>query len=454
VLDVGKSNVRLYAIDEDAWVMCAFERPNRVVAGAPYPHFAVDELFEWLLEGLKKLAREFEIRLIVPVTHGACAALVDDHGLALPIMDYEFDGLREFDPEYEPQARDFARSGSPALPAGLNLGRQLFWQQRKFPREFERATIIPCPQYFAWRLSGVRAWEATSLGCHTDLWEASRNRFSPLAQTLGWAVQFGSRADPWTVLGEVTPEIRAKTGITNSCAVLAGIHDSNASYLAHRATRTQPFCVVSTGTWIVIMAHGAPLEALDESRDMLANVDAFGSPLPTARFMGGREYAAICGDHSVSAMPSVKDLHAVVAAGSIAVPSFSRQGGPFRAHQGRIEGRIPDSPRERAALAAFYCALMTTLSMDTLQARGDVIVEGRLASNEAFIAALAALRAPDPVFRSLDESGTAKGAAILAALARGAQPTPARLLRCEPGAVEEVQHARDLWRRHLPETHY
>jgi sugar (pentulose or hexulose) kinase len=99
VLDVGKSNVRLYAIDEDAWVMCAFERPNRVVAGAPYPHFAVDELFEWLLEGLKKLAREFEIRLIVPVTHGACAALVDDHGLALPIMDYEFDGLREFDPE-------------------------------------------------------------------------------------------------------------------------------------------------------------------------------------------------------------------------------------------------------------------------------------------------------------------------------------------------------------------
>jgi len=200
--------------------------------------------------------------------------------------------------------------------------------------------------------------------------------------------------------------------------------------------------------------RGIDRSAVRRELHQIFDVDAFGSPLPTARFMGGREYAAICGDHSVSAMPSVKDLHAVVAAGPIAVPSFSRQGGPFWTHQGRIEGRIPDSPRERAALAAFYCALMTDLSIDTLQARGDVIVEGRLASNEAFIAALAALRAPDPVFRSLDESGTAKGAAILAALARGAQPTPARLLRCELGAVEEVQHARDLWHRHLPETHY
>src|SRR5260370_35255876 len=97
---------------------------------------------------------------------------------------------------------------------------------------------------------------------------------------------------------------------------------------------------------------------------------------------------------------------------------------------------------------------MAELSSDTLQACGDVIVEGRLASNEAFIAALATLRAPEAVFRSLDETGTLRGAAILATLARGERPAPARLLRCEPGALKEVQIARALWRRHPPYTHY
>ena len=67
-----------------------------------------------------------------------------------------------------------------------------------------------------------------------------------------------------------------------------GIHDSNASYLCYRVGRPagQPFAVVSSGTWTVIMAHGSDLARLRENRDMLANVDAFGVPVATARFTG------------------------------------------------------------------------------------------------------------------------------------------------------------------------
>ena len=222
----------------------------------------------------------------MPVTHGACAALVDRDGLVLPIMDYEFRGVCDIDADYDAIARDFARTASPKLPAGLNLGRQLFWQQRQYPREFSRATILPYPQYWASRLCGVRAWEPTSLGCHTDLWEPQRGDFSSFAKTMGWDARFGRRVSAWTPLGSLLPEVAERTGLSNECQILAGIHDSNASYLAHRATREDPFCVVSTGTWIVMMAHGSPLGVLREERDTLANVDAFSNPVRDRAFHG------------------------------------------------------------------------------------------------------------------------------------------------------------------------
>jgi L-fuculokinase len=445
VFDVGKSNVRLSAVNDVGVALLILDLQNRVDSLPPYPHFDADATFAWLIDGLAKLTRDFEVTSVVPVTHGACAALVDDDGLALPIMDYEFRGVSDVDSEYDAIARDFARTASPKLPAGLNLGRQLFWQQRQFPREFGRATILLYPQYWAARLCGVRAWEPTSLGCHTDLWEPQRGGFSSFAKTMGWDARFGRRVTAWTPLGPPLPEVAERTGLSSECKVLAGIHDSNASYLAHRATREDPFCVVSTGTWIVMMAHGSPLELLREELDTLANVDAFGNAVPTARFMGGREYAAICGPDAVLIDPSVADLEAVLESRALPIPSLSDQGGPFRSQVGRIVGNAPETPRHRAALAAMYCALMTDHCLTMIEARGDVILEGRLASNDAFAAALAALREPQPVFRSPDETGTLRGALSLSLLSRGKNPEPGPLDLCMPGPVAKLKATRNRW---------
>lgn len=444
--------MRLSAVDDSGVAMAILERQNRVDSSPPYPHFDADELYAWLIDGLARLARDFDVRSVVPVTHGACAALVDDGGLVIPIMDYEFHGLSDVDSEYDAIARDFAHTASPKLPAGLNLGRQLFWQQRHFPREFNRATIIPYPQYWAARLCGVRAWEPTSLGCHTDLWEPRRGDFSSFAKTMRWNARFGRRASAWTPLGGPLPEVAAATGLSNECKILAGIHDSNASYLAHRATREQPFCVVSMGTWIVAMAHGSPLEVLREELDMLANVDAFGNAVATARFMGGREYAAICDVEAGLTQPSVGDLEYVLDSGALAIPSFADQGGPFRAQAGRIVGVAPDAPHHRAALAALYCALMTDYCITMLEGRGDIILEGRLASNEAFASALAALREPQLVFRSADETGTLRGAVALSLLACGKNLEPAKLDLCPAGSIGRIKSARLRWQNLLPTT--
>ena len=90
---------------------------------------------------------------------------------------------------------------------------------------------------------------------------------------------------------------------------------------------------------------------LDPEADMLANVDVRGKPVPTARFMGGREYAVLAGDAPTEADEA--DVDAIIASGALALPAFSDQGGPFASRKGVIEGPAPTTPKARAALATF-----------------------------------------------------------------------------------------------------
>jgi sugar (pentulose or hexulose) kinase len=447
VLDIGKTNIRLCAIGGDGRPLEALERPNTVRPGPPYPHFDVDELFEWILEGLRSLASAFEVRAVVPVTHGAAAALLAGKDLALPVLDYEHGGPDEISESYDREARDFTHTLSPGLPAGLNLGRQLAWLERRHPEDFARVThALPYPQYWAWRLTGVTVSEVTSLGCHTDLWEPGAGRFSGLARGRGWDRLFPPLVPAWKPLGPPLELIRHRTGLGSSCRVLAGIHDSNASFLTHRAFRNHAFTVVSTGTWIVCMARGGRLETLREERDTLANVDAFGDPVPCARFMGGREYAALAGADGLDADPSPEDAAAVVEAGSMALPAFTAQGGPFRRLDGRVIGPPPSNGAGRAALAAVYCALVTDYCLDLLGAEGDLVIEGRFARNRAYLAGLAGMRRQQAVWISTDDTGTVAGAALLSGLPEHLPTERPSLDRVAQLAFPGLAAYRDRWR--------
>ncbi len=59
--------------------------------------------------------------------------------LALPVLDYEFDGPDRLCRRPMTRcARPFAETGTPRLPVGLNLGAQLFWQAKRVFRQSSR----------------------------------------------------------------------------------------------------------------------------------------------------------------------------------------------------------------------------------------------------------------------------------------------------------------------------
>ncbi|MET1414336.1 FGGY family carbohydrate kinase [Roseibium sp. HPY-6] len=290
VIDIGKTNLKVAVVD----LACETEigvvtRPNRVLPGPPYPYFDLAGHWDFVCDALRALNEEHGIEALSVTTHGASVVLLNRDGdLAAPMLDYEFDGPDTLAAEYDLIRPDFDETGSPRLSMGLNLGAQLHWQLKSDPDLLDRiATVLTYPQYWTYRLTGVLANEVTSLGCHTDLWSPAGNRYSSLVTNLGLTEKMAPVKKAGDQVGKLLPQVAECTGLAENTPAICGIHDSNASLYPHLLRRNPPFSVVSTGTWVIALAVGGDDVVPDPQRDTLINVNAFGDPVPSARFMGG-----------------------------------------------------------------------------------------------------------------------------------------------------------------------
>lgn len=443
LIDIGKTNARLSVVDPQSGAeIRGSRRANAVIQGSVSRELDVEAIDRWLLEALRDAPHRERIRVIVPVAHGAAAVLLGRDNRLLAAPDYEDLCFEQVNAAYRAQRDAYQDTYSPDLPLGLNLGRQLFFLQETQPAPFSQAAhVLLYPQYWAWRLSGVMASEVTSLGCHSDLWLPREQTFSRLAETRGWRDLFPARKLASDLLGPISADVAAGTGLDAQCQVACGIHDSNASYLKFLIARDreQPFTVVSSGTWTVVMANRADLSRLREDKDMLANVDAFGSPVATARFMGGREYEAIAG---TEARPNLPALLNVIERRAMALPAFAN-GGPFAGRAGRLIDTENLSGSERASLATLYVALMSELLIEMLGADGDVLIDGPLATNPLFGSLLAACLPGRSVWLSPGDGGNTRAACYLA----GFPDAPAEpMTAAAPLVLKSLPAYRDAWR--------
>lgn len=415
VIDIGKTHAKLIVVDgESGQELASRKIANRIVSGPPYPHYDTDALWRFILGGLAGLHKAPGYQAISITTHGASAALLNASGdLALPVLDYEFAFPDKIVQAYETIRPDFAETFSPRLTGGLNLGAQLHYQRTCFPEEFAPvATILTYPQYWAHRLTGIAANEATSLGCHTDLWRPFERSYSSLVARLGIADLMAPIRSAFDVLGETTPAVTEQLGLPAPVPVYCGIHDSNASLLPHLVGFGIPCTVVSTGTWVVCFAAGGQAVDLDEKRDTLVNVDAFGKPVPSARYMGGREWELVNKTLGpVTPESEWASVNDVIAQGQMLLPSVVSGTGPFPGTTGGWRNE-PQTDEGRRAAASLYQALMTMTCLDLIGSRGPIVVEGPFAANRVFRAALATLSARK-VYASASHTGTSLGASFL-----------------------------------------
>jgi len=442
VLDIGKTNAKVVVLDSATGAEIAVRKqPNTVIRDGLYPHYDIETLWNFALASLKAFAREPGFDAISITTHGAAAALLDANGkLAMPVIDYEHEYPQDIRDAYDALRPPFAETFSPRLSMGLNVGAQLHYQKTAFPDAFAKvANILTYAQYWSARLTDVAANEATSLGCHTDLWNPKTGAYSSLVDTLAIRDRMAPIRSAFDALGPVLPEIVDEIGL--SVPVYCGIHDSNASLLPHLVGREAPFAVVSTGTWVINFGVGGDLDHLDAKRDALANVDAYGRAVPSSRFMGGREFEILSAEigevSDAAARAAVAD---VIAKGIMLLPNVATGSGPFPGKVSRWVGVEGTSREERYAAVCLYLALMTQACLGLIGAKGPVIVEGPFALNETYLFLLSALTGRDTIALP-GSTGTSQGAALLA----GIRPVSGAERHFAPSAIPGLSDYREHW---------
>jgi hypothetical protein len=455
VVDLGKTLSKVSLWSRDGRMLDRQVRPNEIRIEEGIRRLDVDGIGGWLVEQLARHKDE-PVEAIIPVGHGAAVAALAGDRLAFPPLDYEQAIPENVVAAYRDERDPFSVSGSPALPDGLNIGTQLFWLDRLHPEAMAEATLLPWAQYWAWFLSGNAVSEVTSLGCHSDLWAPVQGTFSPLAERLGWAEKFAPVIGAGETAGTLRQELAEKTGLSPHVRILAGIHDSNAALMAARGfpeiAQTEA-TVLSTGTWFIAMrlpAEKVDTSGLPEARDCLVNVDAYGCPVPSARFMGGREIESIVkiDTRRVDIKPDqpalVAAVEGLVEEGAMILPNLCAGFGPFPGSVFEWVKKPEDWYAQRAA-ACLYAALVADTALDLIGSSGRLLVEGRFAEAVVFVRALASLRPGTEVYTANAHNDVSFGALRL--IDPGLKPEGS-LVRVKPLDVD-LDGYREAWRERV-----
>ncbi len=449
VLDIGKTNLKVLVATADGRPVESLQRPNDLALRDPYLAIDIIAVEEWFLGALAELGRRHPVRAIVATAHGCGAILCDEDGPVLPMMDYECPTPPEIDAGYAAQGPDYREVLCSTGPGASRLTKQLLWQKTAWPERFARGTrYMTTAQYLAWRLGGLPASEISQMAAQGHLWDPVAGQPSGFVRRNGWDRLFPPFAKAGEVLGQLRPDLAARTGLARDTAILCGVHDSNANLFRYKAAGFVDRAILSTGTWMIAFVRGRPLSTLVEGRAMVSNIDVDGEPVASTLTMTGREHAIIAGEGPATDAEALAAVPGLLARGTMALPSFVADDGPFlgAGGRGRIEGPPPVNAAERRGLAALYAAFTAHLCLEALGTSAPVVVDGGFATNLAFGRLLADLRPQGQLEMSRTKDGTALGAALLwARFERRAPVTTVELNTVPAAGIAGLAEAFRTW---------
>ena len=184
------------------------------------------------------------------------------------------------------------------------------------------------------------------------------------------------------------------------------------------------------------MSIGGKQPELDPADDTLINVNAFGDPVMSARFMGGREYETVVGEFTVE--PSDSDIEEVLKDDIMLLPAVVPDAGPFMGMQSCWKSLEPNlGSGQRAAAVGFYLSLVTARCLELIGHEGPIIIEGPFARNRCFLMMLSVAAACE--VKAMDSAtGTSAGAALLASFDENAKQSPNEQIYIVPSQFSDL----------------
>jgi sugar (pentulose or hexulose) kinase len=290
VFDIGKTNKKLLLFDEQYHIV--YEESTRLLETTDddgFPCEDINALTGWVREKFESLTHDprFDIKAVNFSGYGASLVYLDEEGkLMLPLYNYlkPFpEGLTEkLYSDYGGQALVCRQTASPAL-GSLNSGLQLYRIKYEQPDIFNKIKYaIHLPQYFSFILSGSLHAELTSIGCHTHLWDFENSRYHHWVIDEGLDQKFPAIGNADDVAGKYKGNI--KVGV--------GLHDSSSALIPYIRSFSEPFVLLSTGTWCISLNpfNHDPLTDDELQHDCLCFLSFLGRQVKASRLFAGYEH--------------------------------------------------------------------------------------------------------------------------------------------------------------------
>jgi sugar (pentulose or hexulose) kinase len=292
IFDVGKTNKKLFLFDENYRIV--FEKSARFTETTDedgFPCENIESLRLSVFDSLNEVFRtkQFQVKAVNFSAYGASLVNLDDKGNAVgPLYNYlkpyPEQLLNDFYLKYGGKENFSLATASPVL-GSLNSGMQLYRLRKEKPEVFNRIKFaLHLPQYMSFLLSGRHYSDLTSIGCHTGMWDFARQRYHEWVHHEGISPKLAPIEASNRSFASLFPGNNIKVGI--------GLHDSSAALVPYLFNFSEPFILISTGTWCITLNpfNNSILTSEQLKSDCLCYMQYEGKPVKASRLFSGFEH--------------------------------------------------------------------------------------------------------------------------------------------------------------------
>ena len=412
VLDIGKTHAKVILFDAiELKELAVFQSNNNILEDSLYPHFDVESLKAFIIRSLSELSKKFSVDSIFTSTHGACMALMSKGKLALPVLDYEFQGPNQIKQEYDEIRPSFSQTGTPRMEAGLNLGAQLYWQNKFFSDDFAKVDqILFWPQFWSYWLSGIAASEISYASSHSDLWDIRQEKFIDLnTYGIDTNIKYPTLRSAATILGPLRKDLAHETGLPKNVPVYCGAHDSSLALVSASLNQPLPCTILSTGTWVTLFALGSNQTDIPEQPGLMISCDCFGNLVPNFRFPAGKIYENLMQKQNKNVVEG-----STIEASDVSLINFENaEKAQLIYKRSNLEINFQDiNTLEQERVISQILANQTLIGSEMIRAEGPMICSGPFVNNQVYLNTIKQNWSSN-IFCEDDHLGLCKGIASL-----------------------------------------
>ncbi len=292
IFDIGKTNKKFILYDQKYNEVLKISKVfSEIEDEDGFPCDNIYAIVKWIYKTLNEALNSSKHRIteLNFSTYGASFIYIDENDTILTplynyLKPYPKNILKSFYKKYGSESKIAKQTASPPSEM-LNSGLQLYWIKKTKPKIYKKIKYaIHFPQYLSYLFTEIPLSDFTSIGCHTSLWNYKNKAYH------SWV----AKEEIDKILPPLTTTNKSINTYYNDkyLKVGIGIHDSSAALLPYFMSDSNPFILVSTGTWSITLNpfNQEVLTYKDLKSDTLNYMRIDGLPVKATRLFLGKEY--------------------------------------------------------------------------------------------------------------------------------------------------------------------